>query len=618
MDRLATESHSTFEVVLVSMPFAPLRMPSLGLSLLKPALAAISTKVFYFGFPFAGRIGIELYDAISFRELRESAQAGEWVFGGALFESPPRMVQEYLTSILGNESRASEILAARAGAADFIDWCAGRVLECKPKIVGFTSVFQQNVASLALAGRIKQRDTEVFVLFGGANSEGVMGAEMVRQFAFVDASVSGEADSVFPEIVGRVIRREPVEGLPGVATRKSLVFGNPVSRSPSIRDLDSLPYPDFDDFFEQFNSSNCVGAMTPRLQFETSRGCWWGQLHHCTFCGLNGATMAFRAKSEARALAELLSLVERYPGYPVMVTDNILDMNYFRNFIPEIAHRKLKVRLFYEIKANLKKEQVRLLREAGILQVQPGIESFSDQVLSLMRKGIRGLQNIQLLKWCKEMGIWPNWNLLWGFPGECAGEYARMASLIPLLAHLPPPAAARPIRMDRYSPNFELSKELGFSNVRPAAAYSYLYPVKRPALDNLAYYFDYDYSEPRDVDSYTRPVVAAVDNWRAVHGQSEFVYEDNGRELLIWDLRPDAIHTYIKLKGSKRKLYLACDSVRGIRWIVQNTKTILGRSMAPSKVNEMLNSMIGLGLMTRDNDSVLSLAVRADAGVRVS
>jgi hypothetical protein len=47
MNRLATESRSTFEVVLVSMPFAPLRMPSLGLSLLKPALAAISTKVFY-------------------------------------------------------------------------------------------------------------------------------------------------------------------------------------------------------------------------------------------------------------------------------------------------------------------------------------------------------------------------------------------------------------------------------------------------------------------------------------------------------------------------------------------------------------------------------------------
>jgi DNA-binding IclR family transcriptional regulator len=51
---------------------------------------------------------------------------------------------------------------------------------------------------------------------------------------------------------------------------------------------------------------------------------------------------------------------------------------------------------------------------------------------------------------------------------------------------------------------------------------------------------------------------------------------------------------------------------------VMVTDNILGRSMAPSKVNKMLNSMIRLGLMTRDNDSVLSLAVRADAGVRVS
>ena len=125
--------------------------------------------------------------------------------------------------------------------------------------------------------------------------------------------------------------------------------------------------------------------------------------------------------------------------------------------------------LFYEVKANLKKAQVRLLRDAGVRVIQPGIESFSNDVLARMRKGVRGLQNIQLLKWCKEFGITPQWNLLWGFPHEPPEEYARMAALLPLLTHLTPPQTASAIRIDRFSPNFDRAEALGFADVQPFA-----------------------------------------------------------------------------------------------------------------------------------------------------
>ena len=51
----------------------------------------------------------------------------------------------------------------------------------------------------------------------------------------------------------------------------------------------------------------------------------------------------------------------------------------------------------------------------------------SDRVLKQMKKGVSGLQNIQLLKWCKEMGIHPIWNFLIGFPQESADDYFQMA-----------------------------------------------------------------------------------------------------------------------------------------------------------------------------------------------
>ena len=287
--------------------------------------------------------------------------------------------------------------------------------------MGFTSVFQQHVASLALARLIKQARPDIFVVLGGANCEGVMGAETVRQFPFVDAVVSGEGDQVFPELVQRVLDGTPVGGLQGVRTRDSVAseFGKAqFSTAPPIRNLDELPYPDFGDYFAQFEASRYGREWQPNLFFETSRGCWWGEKMHCTFCGLNGATMAFRSKSPQRALDELVTLAERHPGCNVQVVDNILDMNYFKTLVPELAARRVGLDLFYETKSNLKKDQIRLLRAAGIRFIQPGIESFSDTVLTLMRKGVSGLQNIQVLKWCKELGVEPNWNLLFGFPGE--------------------------------------------------------------------------------------------------------------------------------------------------------------------------------------------------------
>ena len=98
--------------------------------------------------------------------------------------------------------------------------------------------------------------------------------------------------------------------------------------------------------------------------------------------------------------------------------------------------------LFYEVKANLKKAQVRLLRDAGVRVIQPGIESFSSNVLARMRKGVKGLQNIQLLKWCKEFGITPHWNLLWGFP-QTPAKRIRAHGRTPAAAHAPDAAAER-------------------------------------------------------------------------------------------------------------------------------------------------------------------------------
>src|SRR5262245_11499391 len=387
------------------MPFGPLFKPSIGLGLLKAALdrRSFSSKTFYFTFGYAKAIGEDVYskisDGIGVEEL-----VGEWIFSEALFgHQSDGEVRRYVEDILraggASPDFIDEILGARNKVEQFLDKCLERILECRPRIVGFTTTFQQHVSSLSLAKRLKASCHNIFTVFGGANCAGSMGFETLRQFGFVDAVVSGEGDFVFPELVRCVLHGKPISDLGGVFSRRALPLLNQVSSSAAVvTDMDTLPLPDYEEYFTQFNENRAELSKTPNLLFETSRGCWWGEKHHCTFCGLNGQSMSYRSKTARRALDELVELTRRYPGCSVNVVDNILDMRYFKDFIPMLAARKLGIELFYEVKANLKKDQLSLLRAAGINALQPGIESLSDIVLRIMRKGVTALQNIRLLK----------------------------------------------------------------------------------------------------------------------------------------------------------------------------------------------------------------------------
>jgi ribosomal peptide maturation radical SAM protein 1 len=616
------------DVVLVSMPFGELFSPSMGLSLLKGALNrdGISSVIRYFGIPFATRIGRPLYFDLSTDDRMSARQlVGEWLFAHALFERSAEDDERYFDSILRCRSgwviddvaplhpaTIRRLADSRRHVEPFLDECAEEIVALHPRLVGFTTVFQQHVASLALARRLKERAPEITIVFGGSNCEGVMGAETVRQFPFVDAAVSGEGDLIFPEIVQRVFKGTSLAGLEGVKTRDTIkrefLFGS-FDNAPPVRDMNALPHPDFDDFFAEFNATGFKSTWQPRLFFETSRGCWWGEKKHCTFCGLNGQTMAFRSKTGSRALEELASIVARHPGCEIQVVDNILDMRYFNDFLPALAASDLEVELFYETKANLKKEQVRALRDAGVTQIQPGIESFSDNVLALMRKGVTALQNIQLLKWCTELGVRPYWNILWGFPGEPPQEYARMAEIVPLLTHLVPPIGFGGLRLDRFSPNFFDAEPLGFTNVRPLPAYHHIYPLPAPAVANLAYHFGFDYVREQHVDEYIGPLLKELRAWKSLNGESTLFHADVDGKLAICDTRPAARAAVTLLGGLNRELYLQCDGVTDIRRLAEVAR-IDGSDATEDSIAERLDPLCASGLMLRDGRRYLALSVR--------
>jgi ribosomal peptide maturation radical SAM protein 1 len=588
------------------MPFADVQRPAIGVSLLQAATKArgLSSTIEYCNIPFADTIGRDLYGTIS-HGTRPQHLVGEWVFADDVFgdEIPP--AEEYMRRVLVPNvasNVADRIVSARVVRGEYLDRCVAQIMAHAPRVVGFTTTFHQTCASLAVAKRLKDQPQPPAIAFGGANCEGEMGVQMLESFPWIDAVSSGESDTSFPRMLDALLEGRTAR-IAGVAFRDQ-ASDERVPGPLAVYDMDALPIPDYDDYFRQLDESVGGRDAGAHVVVETSRGCWWGAKHHCTFCGLNGDTMAFRAKDPQRAYEEIICLAERYDSPGVESVDNILDLRYLDTLLPMLAESDLDLRFFYEVKANLRYEQLRKMRAGGIRHVQPGIESLSNQVLRLMDKGVTRLQNIQLMRWCEEFDIRYTWNILAGFPGEEPDEYRRMAELIPLLTHLTPPASTAQLRLDRFSPYHTNSERFGFRNVRPSLAYSLVFPLAADELQRLAYYFDYDYADNRSPRTYLEPMRDVLAAWHEARG-ARLDAEAVGDTIVVTDTRRVARKERHELVGVEAQVYLACDSATTSDALLRRPE-FAGHESA---VQEALDELAEQCLLVSDEGRHVSLAV---------
>jgi ribosomal peptide maturation radical SAM protein 1 len=606
------------DIVFAVTPFGDVRWPAIGVSTLHAdALRrGFASLVEYLNVDLAAWIGEELYTWIGEMGgqvlLDESTPptlslVGEWFFAGQAFPGELPADEEYLARFIAPYRKWRERLAALVEArnrfaAAFVEHSAREILKHRPRVVGFTTSFEQTCCCLAIARRLKQEADAPTIIFGGANCEGRMGLELIRSFPWIDYLCTGQGDAVLSGFLDRYLRQGDPNPPQGILRQGHALE---LSTPPSVKVLDDLPVPEYSDFFARLERSSL--AVDPSLPIETARGCWWGEKHHCTFCGLNGEAMGYRSKSPQRVLNELSALSDTYPPRRVVSVDNILDVRYIDTIFPELHRRGSGLELFYEIKANLRYDQLATMYRGGVRAVQPGIESLSTRVLQIMRKGSTAAQNIQLLRWCRELDILPAWNLLFGFPDEPADEYRRMAELIPLLVHLKAPSFCSRLRLDRFSPLYDQAAAFGIQNVRPMEAYSYVYPLPESALRNLAYYFDFDYGDGRRPEDYAQPVVAAVEQWAALaQGQGSRPRLDAfaaGSLVIVEDTRPCAVEPVHLLSGLAARIYTECDSATSASALARQLR-------APeSDVREIADRLQAQNLMVATDNRLLSLAV---------
>jgi ribosomal peptide maturation radical SAM protein 1 len=616
------------------MPFIAHFRPSIQLGLLKAIASShgFPVETFHLNLDFARQVGPEPYEGIC--NYGRNLGLGEWLFSVAAFgeEAPDhgrRLLEHcleqyptYTNRLLAALNQSEEYLFALRdrGVPEYLD----RMMETVPwdrfEVVGFTATFQQNAASFALAARIKREFPSVKVLFGGANFEGEMGVELVRSIPCIDYAVIGEGDTAFPEfLIALQEGRDPAE-VAGVACRRNGVVSEPRNR-PLFRQLDNLPFPDYDEYFERAERLGLVPAWQRRrkveVPFESARGCWWGQKHHCTFCGLNGKGIAFRGKSPERVLEELGQAAKRYRTSRFSAVDNILDMSYLKTFLPRLVEEGAGYDLFYELKANLTREQIALLKDAGVRCVQPGIESLNSHVLDLMGKGTTGIRNVNTLRWARYYGIDVVWNILYGFPGERAEDYRQQEEIIRRIPHLEPPNAFGRILLERFSPMFSDRASYPVRYMRPQASYGYVYP-EHVDLEQVAYTFDYEFEEGLPASEFReteRLVEAWKAAWRAGRKPSLTYQFAEGGVLQIEDLRDPSEPVAFEVSEPLASVYAALSDRPNT---ATRVKEGLNLPLPTDELEAALDEFCAQGLMMREGRSFLSLALPAKRKRRAS
>ncbi len=492
------------DVLFVSMPFCDEYMPCLTLALFKALLtrAGIGSRVQHEFLYFANRIGAKKY-----RSIMQVCTIGyghdyfacETIFADAAHDGRQlRSFDEYIRwmeeehlpgkAFAGHQrqdtlEKLGLFREARDLAPEYIEEAAARVRDSGAKIVAFLSMYQQHNAMIALAKRLKQEKNPPIIMAGGANCEGDAGAALIEHFAPFDYVFTGEADEILVPMCETLLREGsiPDDRLPdGVVSRTR--FTAPPGKVTT--NLDALPLPDFSDFFRERDALLPGGAGNLIITAEDSRGCWWAAKHPCRFCGLNGSTAhLYREKSTERLADELTALSEDYPGAQCFFTGNVMSIRHQKHLPEALASRQdywktggNGLHLFSEIKSPVPEQDVERLKAAGFFWLQAGIESFSDEMLRLMGKGVSAIRQVETLKYCQAYEMKVLWYLLLGLPGETDAMVAAENEVIPKIMHLEPPNTVAHMMYLRYNYYMDHPEDPEAPKLRPDRGYDFVFP----------------------------------------------------------------------------------------------------------------------------------------------
>ena len=599
-----TASRNTFRVALVSMPWAIFNRPSIQLGALKAWLdqdGGIETQTFHPYLQVAKALGTGIY-----HHLALNSWAAEALFSPLLF--PER--QEQAARLFRESCKRNKHLrgldfdrTVRLLEHALDQWLAA-VDFGSFDLVGFSICFNQLLASLAAAARVKNNYPGLPIVVGGSGCVGAIGASLLKSFTQLDYVISGEGEEALTRLCHCLRQQDAPETLPPQIIQRARSFSeNPC---PGLTDLNRLPIPDYTPYFQQMRESFPDQPFIPVLPVEFSRGCWWNR---CAFCNLNLQWQGYRWKQSASVAAEVKEQILRHGCLDFTFTDNALPPKEADLFFQTMAADTRDVDFFAEIRVITDGVRLTAWRRGGLSCVQVGIEALSSGLLARMRKGTTAMENIGAMKEALACGMRLDGNLITEFPGSIGEEVAETLRNLDFVLPFTPLSAAA-FFLGKGSPVWNDPGEFGISAVRRHPKNRRLFPDAILAdLEMLINGYQGDKQLQRRL---WRPVARKIAQWQAFHeqrpnqGVPALSYRDGGDFLIIRQEQLHGLCLHHRLRGTSRAIYLFCQKIR--------TRAELARQFAaipPKGLDDFLADLAAKRLLFQEGDRLLALAIPA-------
>lgn len=332
---------------------------------------------------------------------------------------------QYLSGILKKNGHQTELIFDPALFNDnilpikplnkffnFEDQVVEDIISSKPDLIGFSLLTDIYPWFRRIASEIKER-TNIPIVVGGIHATSV--PDIVIQENFVDFLIVGEGEYPLLELVSRLEGDHNFAMVPSLwykehgTVKKTAVL-------PKITDLDNIPVPDKDLFYDK----------TPMFQknyfIEAARGC----VFKCTFChhsvskDVPQTKRSYRMRSVKSVIDELRKAKQKYQIHSVYFTDELfaLDMDWMREFVP--AYRE-HVGLPYSCSvypSMMDEERIILLKDSFCFGVEMGVQTINTDLKKQLNRFETNDRVEKIIRLLKKHGIRVYTQNIMALPGE--------------------------------------------------------------------------------------------------------------------------------------------------------------------------------------------------------
>ncbi len=607
--------HDTHKsILLLSMPFAGIDIPSIQLALLESYLKNNNVNIHtaYLYLKAAEFYGIRNYNYLIYPP--NDSYTAQMAFSKYLFqdhwEKKIDDFRNYFDKQKSMNSENSNVLSFDEyieKTDHFYNWTVNSIPWKNYDIIGFTLNYGQFLPSLTIAKRIKQDYPDKKIILGGSRTIQNLGKRVLESFNFIDYVVSGDGE----EPLYQISTEENIQNIQGLIYRKNSEIKYNVPQD--FIDLNSLPTPDFDSFYHQLQQMHPeiqqFYSYNGRIPVEISRGCWWNK---CTFCNLNVQHKKYREKNVDKIVEEIEFLSNKYKTLSFQIIGNAQLVKEQKSLCEKIIELKKDFTFYAETRADhLKKEDYELFKKAGFKHIQTGIESFSNNYLKKMNKGARVIDNIAALKFSKENQIKNHYNLIFNYPNEESIDFEETKKTIELFKqYLDPPQKCQ-LRVLYGSPIQLNPKDYNIKHFKYSNIDRLMFPIDI-LQKGINFIYEYELIEPKEQNNWEH----LISDWKneqenrqlqyiKKHSEIDkniFYYLDGKNFIKIIDKRNSERINIFNLDEVERKIFLDCSDIINIDQLKQQNL-----DLTEEQIMDILENFEEAGLIFREYDSYLSL-----------